>query len=80
MLVTLFGIINEVKPVHPINAPLPIRVILFGIIIEDKPLQPLKAASAMAVTLFGIIEFIHPAISVLFDFLMIALQLLRESK
>ena len=37
---TLFGIVIEVKPLQPTNAPYPIDVTLFGMVIEVKPLQP----------------------------------------
>ena len=49
MLVTLFGIVKEVKPVQPLNAEDPIPVTLFGIVIEVKPLQPLNAEEGILV-------------------------------
>ena len=36
MLVTLFGIVILVNPVHPSNAEVPILVTLFGIVILVK--------------------------------------------
>ena len=47
MLVTLSGIVIEVKPVHHENAELPMLVTLSGIVIEVKPLQPENALSPM---------------------------------
>ena len=40
MLVTLLGIVTEVKPVHLSKALFPMLVTLFGIVTEVKPLQP----------------------------------------
>ena len=40
MLVTLSGIVIEVKPVHHENAELPMLVTLAGIVIEVKLVQP----------------------------------------
>ena len=40
MLVTLLGIVIEVKPVQRENAPLPMLATLLGIVIEVKPVQP----------------------------------------
>ena len=40
MEVTLFGMVIEVKPVQPENAPPPMEVMLFGMVIEVKPVQP----------------------------------------
>ena len=42
--------------------------------------HPLNARAPIVVTLEGIIVFLHPSMIVLEDVLMIALQLLRESK
>ena len=47
--------------------------------MEVRPLQQKKAELPILVTEFGIIVFLHPAMSSLLDFLIIALQLLRES-
>jgi hypothetical protein len=43
MLVTLFGIATEVRPVQLLKAPSLMLVTLFGIVIEVKPEQPEKA-------------------------------------
>ena len=43
MAVTLLGIVTEVKPLQPLNAPFPIEVMLFGMVTEVKPLQPENA-------------------------------------
>ena len=40
MLVTLFGIVTDVKPLQPANAKAPILVTLLGIVTDVKPLQP----------------------------------------
>jgi hypothetical protein len=40
MLVTLSGMVIEVKPVQPEKAEAPILVTLSGIVIEVKPVQP----------------------------------------
>jgi galactitol-specific phosphotransferase system IIC component len=39
MVVTLFGMVMEVKPVHCMNASLPIAVTLFGMMMVVKPVQ-----------------------------------------
>ena len=39
MLVTLLGMVIEVRPLHEANAPLPMLVTLLGIVIEVSPLQ-----------------------------------------
>ena len=61
------------------KAKAPILVTLLGIVMEVRPEQPEKALSPMLVTLFGIEVFLHPAINVLDDDSIMALQLLRES-
>ena len=43
MLVTLSGMVIEVKPLQPRKAPSPMLVTLSGMVIEVKPLQPEKA-------------------------------------
>jgi hypothetical protein len=47
MLVTLLGIVTEVKLLQPEKAPFPMFVTLLGIVTEVKPLQPEKAPPAM---------------------------------
>ena len=54
MLVTLSGIVIEVKPVQSKNAESPMLVTLSGIVIEVKLVQPRNAESPMLVTLSGI--------------------------
>ena len=79
MLVTLLGISIEVKPVQPWKAQPPMYVTLLGISIEVNPVHWSKALPPMLVTLLGITVFLHPAISLLVDVSMIALQFSRES-
>ena len=43
MVVTLLGIVIDVKPVQPEKARLPILVTLLGIVMDVKPVQPPKA-------------------------------------
>jgi hypothetical protein len=43
IVVTLFGIVTEVKPLQHEKASSPIVVTLFGIVTEVKPLHPQKA-------------------------------------
>ena len=50
-----------------------------GIVTEVSPLQILNAPFPIEVTELGMMVFLHPAISVLEDVSMIALQLLRLS-
>ena len=54
MLVTLLGIVTEVKPLQPEKAEDPMLVTLLGIVTEVKPEQPEKALCPMLVTLLGI--------------------------
>lgn len=79
ILVTLFGMLTEIKPVHSEKAPPPILVTLFGMVIDVRPEQPEKAPPPMLVTLLGIVVFLHPNINVLVEVSIIALQLSRES-
>ncbi len=51
MLVTLLGIVTEVKPEQAEKAELPILVTLLGIVIVVKLLHPRNALSPMLVTL-----------------------------
>ena len=80
MLVTLGGITMEVKLVQPKKAEPSMLITLEGIKMDVKPLQPRNAHIPMLVTLEGIFVFLHPAIKVFEDVLIIALQLFRESK
>ena len=54
MLVTLFGIVTDVRPEQPKNAPSPMLVTLFGIVIDVRP-QSENANLPMLVTLLGIV-------------------------
>ena len=60
MLVTLLGIVTEVKPVQPEKALIPMLVTLLGIVTEVKPVQPEKALIPMLVTLLGISIEVKP--------------------
>ena len=55
MLVTLLGIVTEVKPEQPLKAATPMLVTLLGIVTEVKPEQLQKACNPMLVTLLGIV-------------------------
>ena len=52
MLVTEFGIVIDVKPLHLSKAPSPILVIEFGIVIEAKSLHSNKADFPILVTVY----------------------------
>ena len=43
MDVTLFGIVIEVRDLHPLNASFPMDVTLFGMVIEVRELHPSNA-------------------------------------
>ena len=60
MLVTLLGIVTEVKPVHPENAAPPMLVTLLGILTEVKPLQLANACTPMLVTLLRMVTEVKP--------------------
>ena len=79
MLVTLLPMVTDVRPLQSLKACSPMLVTLLGMSMEVRLVQPQKALPPMLVTLVGMIVFLHPAISVLVDFSMIALQLFRES-
>ena len=79
MLVTLLGIVNDVRPVQPSNAELPMLVTLLGISMDVRLLQSSNAPSPMLVTLLGIVVFLQPVIKEFDTFSIIALQLFRES-
>ena len=79
MLVTLLGMVTEVRPEQPKKALDPMLVTLSGMVTEVRPEQPQKARSPMLVTLEGMVVFIHPVINVLEDVSIRALQLSRES-
>ena len=50
MLVTLLGMVTEVRPLQPANARLPMLVTLFPITHKVITVQFLKASSLMLVT------------------------------
>ena len=79
MLVTLSGMVIEVREEHREKAPPRMLVTLFGIVIKVRKEQPEKAPLPMTVTLLGIIVFLQPAISVLVAVSIIALQFSRLS-
>ena len=55
ILVTLSGIVTEVKAMQLTNAAFPMLVTLFGIVTDSKLLQPLNAFISMLVTLLGMV-------------------------
>ena len=69
----------EFSPLQPENASSPIKVTVLGMVIEVSPLQFVKAQFPIEVTELGMMVFGHPAIRVLEDVSMMALQLLRLS-
>ena len=60
MLVTLSGIVIDVKPVQTENALLPMLVTLLGIVIDIKPVQPENVPPSMLVTPLGIVTEVKP--------------------
>ena len=54
ILVTLLGIVTEVRELQPEKALFPMLVTLLGI-VTDFRLQPSKALSPISVTLLGIV-------------------------
>lgn len=65
ILVTLLGMLMEVRFEHPENAVQLIFVTLLGMIIEVRFLHPENAALPILVTLLGISVYSHPLTSVL---------------
>ena len=55
ILVTLFGMVTEVRLEQPLNASSPILVTLFGMVIEVRLAQLLNALIPILVTLFGMV-------------------------
>ena len=55
MLVTLLGIVMEVRLLHPQKTLEPIFVTLLGIMMEGRLAQPMKADCPILVTLLGIV-------------------------
>ena len=56
MLVTLSGMVTEVREVQSRKAPHPMLVTPFGIVTEVRELHLLKASSPILVTLLGMID------------------------
>ena len=79
MLVTVDGILTFARLVHCQNAFLPMLVIFSGNSMLASDFCMAKAASPIFVTDVGITVVLHPAISVLVDVWIMALQLSRES-
>ena len=79
MLVTLLGMVMEVRSVQPANALLYMDVTLLGMMMEVRPVQPKKATKPMDVTPSGIIVFMQPLINVFVAVSIMALQLFLES-
>ena len=60
MVVTLFGMVTEVRLVQVEKASFPMVVTLLGMVTEVRLLQPEKATFPMLVTLFGMVtDFIE---------------------
>ena len=70
---------REVKPEQSMKARSPMFVTELGRVIEVKSDQFRKASSPILSIVLGILVFLHPAISVLVEVSIIALQLSRES-
>ena len=60
MLVTLLGIVTDVRPEQPQKALSPMLLTLSGIVTDVSPEQPSKAYSPMLVTLSGILIDVRP--------------------
>ena len=60
MLVTLLGIVTDVRPEQELKAERPMLVTLLGIVMDVRPEQELKALSPMLVTLLGIVMAVRP--------------------
>ena len=56
-LVTLLGMVKEVKPVHPRKESSPMFVTLLGMVMAFRPVHPSKARLPMLVTVLGITVF-----------------------
>ena len=79
IVVTLLGMVIELKLEQPLKASCPIDVTLVGITMDVKPEQLAKAFIPIDDTPLGIIVFLQPVIRVFVEVSIIALQLLRES-
>ena len=60
MLVTLPGIVTEVKPLQPEKAPYSMLVTLLGIVTEVRLVHSAKSLAPMLVTLLGIVTEVRP--------------------
>ena len=60
MLVTLLGMVTEVKRLQSSKAPSPMLVTLLGIVTEVKLLQYAKVLLPMLVTLLGMVIEVKP--------------------
>ena len=60
MLVTLLGIVTEVKPEQPEKTPAPMLFTLLGIVTEVKLEQSSKTPSPMPLTLLPIVTEVKP--------------------
>ena len=76
---TLLPMVTEVRLEQEERASMPMDVTLLGIVTEVRPVQYRNAPLPRDVTLLGMTVFLQPAINVLDDVLMMALQLSRES-
>ena len=79
MLVTLWGMVMEVRPEQPLNASSPMLVTPSGMVMEVRLEHSPNAHPPMLVTLLGMVVFMQPAIRVLVLVSIIALQLSLES-
>ena len=59
MVVTLLGMVTEIRPLHKEKAELLILVTLLGMVIEVRAVQNWKANSPTLVTLLGILTEIR---------------------
>ena len=57
-MVTLLGMVTEVRPVQSRKAPTPIEVTLLGMVTEVRLVQPQKAYCLISITPFGITRFV----------------------
>jgi hypothetical protein len=78
MLVTLLGMVTDVRPLQPWKAEIPMVVTLLGMVIDVRPEQFMKADLPMLVTLLGIVVLLQPRIRVFVDVSIRALQLSLE--
>ena len=79
ILLTSLPMLTDVRPEQPSKALCPILVTLLGMATDVRLEQPLKASKPMFFTFSGITVFLQPAISVLEEVSMIALQFSRLS-